>query len=201
MTEIGTYLVGEVEAQTGEEKRLFMSCYGTDPNQIYFSWDGGAAPGRAPTVEAMAQKINELLKSKTSVRVGVIGHSYGGWTAMKLAPLLDPKAKLVAMVTLDPISKTDCTPQGVVSAVLSGASQPGCQRAPTDLSVADLDKIKPQAPWQNYYQTNFDLLHSGPIKQASNVVKSYSGDGFEPHLGFISDQEVFSEIAGLFAKP
>jgi hypothetical protein len=198
MTEIGGFLNANVKAETDETKLLFMSCYGVDPNQINFSWDHDPKQGFARSIEEMAKFINTSLKSPKSVRIGLVGHSYGGWTAMKLAPLLDPKFKLEVMVTLDPISKVECTPQGFIDVLVSGAPQPGCLRAPRDISQAVIDKIKPEKPWVNYYQTDFNLLHSSPINQVKNVKKSYTGPGFEPHLGFITDADLFQEIWELF---
>ncbi len=198
MTEIGGFLKANVKPESGETKLLFLSCYGTDPNKIHFSWDHQPKHGAAPSVEEMAKFINTSLKGHHSVRIGLVGHSYGGWTAMKLAPLLDPQFKLHVMVTLDPISKVECTPQGFIDVLFSGIPQPGCVRAPRDISQPNLDKIKPAKPWVNYYQTNYNLLHSSPIDQVKNIQKSYTGPDFEPHLGFIRDPKLFQEIWELF---
>ena len=90
------------------------------------------------------------------------------------------------LVTLDPISKVDCTPDGFITAVLGGGgNDPGCTRAPTDFGAAGLAQIAAKVPgkWQNFYQTDLAALHPGPIAQTtSNTKRSYPGaQGFDAH--------------------
>ena len=70
--------------------------------------------------------------------VYLIGHSYGGWSVMKLALMLLGDYKVEGLVTIDPISPLFCTP----SRILSLLPDPGCQEAPTDVSPADRERLE-----------------------------------------------------------
>ena len=71
-------------------------------------------------------------------------------------------------------------------------------RAPTDFGAAGLGQIAKNAwgTWQNFYQTDSQLLHSGPITQAAkNSLRSYPGTAdFEAHNDVLSDPQTVTDV-------
>ena len=196
-----------VKLGDGEELRVLMSCYGIDPGRIYFSWEHEKKTQETTSIDKWVEVIGSFLLQKNArekVRMGIVGHSYGGWTAMQVATkIIDLKSdrlNLLGLVTLDPISRVDCTPGGFIEATFTGQAQPGCQRAPTDMTGKELENIKKSTQWVNYYQTSVTVLHSGPIEGVTNKKKNYQGDGLDGHIEFVTDDTIYKDITGLFNK-
>jgi len=94
----------------------------------------------------------------TNTRVHVIGHSYGGWLAIKMAAkIIASGNEIDSLVTIDPISRDDCT----------YTNWTNCFGAPIDLRDETLAMIQNKTGyWANYYQNTTYYLHSGRIKFA-----------------------------------
>lgn len=207
MSDLGAGVKSSLKLSEGEELRVLMSCYDADPGRIYYSWEHEKKTQETRSIDRWVEVIGGFLLQKDArekVRVGIVGHSYGGWTAMQVAAkiinLKNERLDLVGLVTLDPISRVDCTPAGFIAATLSGQSQPGCQRAPTDMGSKELETIKKGTKWVNYYQTAVTVLHSGPIEGLENKKKNYQGDGLDAHIEFINDESVYKDVITFFNK-
>ncbi len=99
----------------------------------------------------------------------LVGHSYGGWTAIQLAAHLFSRNKKVrGLELIDPINPIICAAPEMAkqlvltTALLRTTSLTGCQRAPL-IPTAVLNGLFSEGYWHNTYQTSFPFLHSGPI--------------------------------------
>jgi len=106
--------------------------------------------------------------------VFVVGHSHGGWLAMRIIESMRKPLVNGYLATLDPISFVECNASTFAEAIALTVFLPGvawnrlapCRRAPGDISNLTLRQIRsiiPEGSWRNYYQTNFIPLHSGPM--------------------------------------
>lgn len=133
---------------------VLTSCF-TSPDKVLVSRNF------SPKFEAIDPEnlLNEAHSTADiNHRIFVIGHSYGGWVAMKMAEDLNAQAgQLAGLVTIDPISRKDCT----------YTNWTNCLGAPRDFGDDALRGIKEKtAHWANFYQTTTPFLHSSEIAQA-----------------------------------
>ncbi|MBI1861914.1 MAG: hypothetical protein HYR96_13450 [Deltaproteobacteria bacterium] len=142
-------------------------------------------------------------------RLILIGHSNGGYNVLKLAEgladsvsfsYLKSNSYLVSQIyTLDPISVA-CSPSSISLSVTIniGNMPPACLRAPTTDEV-DYTKIHNNFDlFENYYQTNYTSLHSGPITNANNAQVSLPGvqtSANNAHTRITSDESTWSDIS------
>lgn len=92
----------------------------------------------------------------TKDHVVLVGHSYGGWLAMRTALALKSH---VDLVTIDAISPVECQ-------LTAPTSWLGCQRAPKDISSQEVGATTRR--WQHFFQTSTVYLHSSEIPEANN---------------------------------
>lgn len=185
-----------ISAFEGKPDRVFSTCYAVEYNAQMKLPEIGAynlfmVDSANPTVveklppEAMLNKIIGKLSEPElqKAQVHVVGHSYGGWSAMKLLQQTVQKFKLATeqpfqiktFVTLDPVSKTECYPKVIFDHVIAlqkdSKGQPlpqdltpvGCRRAPVEFN-SDLKAMSCRvAVWKNYYQENSGILASSAI--------------------------------------
>lgn len=99
--------------------------------------------------------------------VYLVGHSYGGWTAIQLGIRLTREGLKISGVTVtDPISPFQCPAHVMGKAVAAtlGRPLPGCQTAPRDFLVSDMNALAANADWLvNIYQDRQPILHSTPM--------------------------------------
>jgi hypothetical protein len=116
--------------------------------------------------------IEGLLKSLSenySRPVIISGHSHGAWLALKVLVQVKTVIPKIRLVTIDPISFSQCNIATYASIMRGGGSLAPCQRAPTDIAEAEFKKVRNvlgQNRWINYYQRNFLPLRSGPFDSA-----------------------------------
>lgn len=107
------------------------------------------------------QRTGEIIESfrvsTQSRHVILIGHSYGGWLAMKLASAAEIMG-LEGLFTIDPISRVHCS-----------VSRPlGCTAAPQDFDSDARDRIaQVSGRWINFWQNRTLYLHSSIIPEAN----------------------------------
>ncbi|MEY4632147.1 MAG: hypothetical protein RIQ81_2267 [Pseudomonadota bacterium] len=112
------------------------------------------------TVDDLIREAGD--SSSNSSKLFIVGHSYGGWMAMKLAVMLSGRLPLNGLITVDPISRIKCT----------YSDWDGCFSAPQDINPEERMRIKDGTDaWSNFYQTNTPYLHSGKIEQADENEK------------------------------
>lgn len=145
----------EMRQQTGYDIPYVMSCY-EDKNPVV-RFTTSAAPGQVITAEEsdLASVIKPLVNPGTPVVF--IGHSYGGWLAMKTIAAMGMQQRVATLFTLDPISANEC----------SRPFMPGCRRAPTDFGAEQLEMIAASTgEWINMYQRITPYLMSDKIPYA-----------------------------------
>lgn len=183
------------EEATDREPFTIRSCFTGDPTRVHYVTSAEPDNVKSVVLSDLAKELGALLTTKAQgARVRLVGHSYGGWTALSLAKDLDPKLTVDALVTIDPISVREC------NAVVLAAGGEGCRRAPTDFGVDGLAVIKKRVGnWINIYQTSDTLLNSGPMNGAENDRRDYPVAPFTPHSAFLDDSQVIDKIAGMMA--
>lgn len=187
--------------KNGAKTPFLITCYFMDNEQLSYalsrSDDPDAKTIQRTTLEEISDAWNEQLKALGQpVKLTLVGHSWGGWTAMKFATYLEPSVEIAGLVTLDPIDRENCGPVEV-SASLTGLGGDACQRAPVHVTKGSDLKFAPNGKWINFYQTKFAPLHSGPIPAASlNVEKTFNVSVLDPsyHIDFLKDQEVIETV-------
>jgi len=206
MVSMFTKIKQAFEAKYHVSPVYLLSCYTVDYLAVRFTLSTVKDQVYNETVDGMLNEWESQLAQLTNPVVYVVGHSYGGWTAMDTALKLDSRFRLGGLVTLDPISKMDCTPDKFLAGVFNFGGSEGCQRAPTDFSDAELAALAKRAgTWLNFYENQSDLLHSSAIASAQNIQRQYSGVGLDPHMGFLSDATVADDVTNMivsrFAAP
>jgi pimeloyl-ACP methyl ester carboxylesterase len=170
----GTRLIKNLNKTLKDSRSSWLfSCFDKIGNLFYTSSRNPRKVRRVdlnnikPLVQEFVSLSNNLERP-----ILAIGHSYGGWLAIKILARLPTQIKQGLLVTLDPISYLECSPityAKVIGNFLSGygyAAIQGlepCQRSPVDITAAELKQtrhILGDNHWRNYYQTNFYPLHS-----------------------------------------
>ena len=172
-----------------------LGCFGSDPSKIVYLTSAAGGAATTDTVANMIAAAGQLAGSVSNAELFVVGHSYGGWSAMDTVLQLGSTDYVAGLITLDPISTANCTPSGFVnnfiSNIANGGTDPGCTQAPTDFGANGLAQIAAASHgfWQNAYETDCSVLHSGPIPNASsNTQRSYPGtQGFDAHNDVLTD--------------
>lgn len=138
----------------GRTAEVLTSCF-IDPDKILMSRNFSP---RFDTVDSEALIEQAMAGLDANQRVFVIGHSYGGWIAMKIAERFTSQSgQLAGLITIDAISRKGCT----------YSNWSNCLAAPQDFSKESLDEVKTNTRhWANFYQTTTPYLHSGSIAQA-----------------------------------
>jgi hypothetical protein len=147
----------------------------------------------------------------------IIGHSHGGWLAMKTAldlagpaPEGHPAPTLASLITVDPISATLCSRDVFLRRPLR--TKLACMQAPGDFTQADLDAIGGAAVlgWKNFYQDVGLRLRSGPFatERCTNIrvdIPEPSGplDALQdpPHVAIQREPVVWEALREFVATP
>ncbi len=138
----------------GGAAEVLTSCF-LDPDNILVSRNFSS---RFDTLDPEALVDESVAGIQANQRVFIIGHSYGGWIAMKIAERFSTgSGQLAGLITIDAISRTGCT----------YSNWSNCVTAPKDFSPASLDGVRANTRhWANFYQTTTPYLHSSSIAQA-----------------------------------
>ncbi|NBQ52526.1 MAG: hypothetical protein EBU49_02940 [Proteobacteria bacterium] len=138
----------------GGTAEVLTSCF-IDPDKILLSRNFSP---KFDTVDPDTLIDQAMAGIDANQRIFIIGHSYGGWIAMKIAERFTSKSGQVAgLITIDAISRKGCT----------YSNWSNCLAAPQDFSKESLDEVKTNTRhWANFYQTTTPYLHSGSIAQA-----------------------------------
>jgi hypothetical protein len=142
-------------------------------------YDARYQPVMVPLHEAQLDEV-VLSRSANMSRVVIIGHSYGGWRAMKLAasPLLAAYMRApITLVSIDAVSKVNCP----------RLREPGCRGAPSDFSPEESGYLNTKTRWLNAYQTRGVLLNSGMLTAAHANVEVVSN-----HIAIQTDRTVWN---------
>ncbi len=208
-------LLKDLDGKMPVKPTYFVSCLpnGTplrDDFQYFTSADeskpGAVAPNRGKLnavetlIASMAREANEVY---------LTGHSYGGWSAMKVAPAVGAARRINVLMTLDPISAVTCTPATGVLQFFSTAGN-SCNESPRDFGASGLRSIRAATDkWINFYQTANRSLHSSAIPEVAEnekldfpAVGPINGliDYRNPHFYVGTGSQAWSRLAALINK-
>lgn len=140
----------------GTVVNFLVSCY-QGSNVIKQITSDAPASIVSGDIETTKRKVASMVAALLPAQTFLMGHSYGGWLAMKTALALGQGAAVAGLFTIDPISPVTCT-----------FTRPeGCTAAPSDVTGAQRDLLAAQTGnWTNFYQTSTFYLHSSVINQA-----------------------------------
>lgn len=179
-------------------------------NKIYWverlSTSGEPSQPKEATVSEFFERLPTLVNGSKAKHVAVIGHSYGGFTAMLSARKLQQSNVHVAkLVTLDPISMAQCTTEVFLNQISANQPAEGCTRAPTNDGYVDdavVQGLAKSTSWSNYFQSVDRYLHSGPIVGGAidNVALSFgitNTEGVGNHCAFVTSDRLIGIVMGL----
>jgi len=169
-------LMKTLHDRAGVKSSYITSCYGDSSTVVYSS---SVEPDKIQQT-SRTEFTKVVLDSYDSPEkeIYLVGHSYGGWLAMKVAGDIDEQIK--GLFTIDPISRVKC----------SFSRPSGCQSSPTDVTKNQREAIQQRTGnWSNFYQTRTWYLHASSIKEAH---KNYKID--TPHREIDTKAEVWNEI-------
>ena len=155
--------------------------------------------GRATYGYHSSSAIHQLIAQRTTADTAVflIGHSHGGWLAMKATAGL---TNVWGLFSIEPISADECD---VRDYLMNRSKRPiprrqvivaGCRQAPSDVSVAAIQRATPN--WFNYHLDEREFrgdLHSSSIYGATNVPFPL-GQGKDSHHLLGLDYRVWTDI-------
>jgi pimeloyl-ACP methyl ester carboxylesterase len=210
----GTYAWARLAALRDDLRRAgaervdqLVSCYGTRAFDLRYADDELGTSVRASGVDEVLDAVRRIAtRDDLPTDVHVVGHSHGGWLAMRLA--LDTTIPIASLTTVDPISYPLCQPEDIaqwaLGSLLTYRDNPGCQGAPPDLAPRFGDVRRRVGRWSHYWQDEFIPLHSGPIGAATGGGRL--GYGFSPmdpraHEDIKTDARVWADVrAGVVAR-
>jgi hypothetical protein len=148
-------LAQTIHQKMGTEPLTLASCFTTESKLIVSS---SAAPNTisSPTDDQYIATLHHTMEQYSDVFI--VGHSYGGWLAMKLVETYEgPADRIKSLYSIDPISKKLCffnNPEY-------------CMSAPKDILASGRQHINDMTKiWVNPWQKKTFYLHSSIIPQA-----------------------------------
>jgi pimeloyl-ACP methyl ester carboxylesterase len=183
------------------EAKYIISCFKLDVSRVVFMTSDKPSEVREDSLSQLFSTFEASVNKLPGTSVSIVGHSYGGWLSLSLLDQVKTKFNVDSLTTLDPISRSQCTPPDVVNSFLGAPPFPGCTRAPADFDAAKLTDVKQRTKtWLNFYQTDSRLLHSGQLLGAQNIKRNYSPGDHEAHSKIPEDPEVVKEVTALMLR-
>ena len=164
-----------LRALSGNEPRSTGPGQGSAADSdIYFrhNFQGDQIPTQKYKLGSLMSSLDRLLSENQFKKAVIIGHSFGGYTAMLAAKALisaGSQIQVTSLTTLDPISISTCNVQGITSAIVKRQGSPGCNQAPGTnvsdplISLADIRSIAAKTRWINVWQAGDIYIHSSAI--------------------------------------
>lgn len=166
-----------------ETTEVLFFCYETFSEDMYFY---SSRETNLPMRQLNHSQVGSIVgeRSRLYSNTTVLGYSYGGWRALKLASQLAGENAVqgtLTLVTVDPISKKECT----------HAFSRACRNAPMDISEWESNVLATKVRWLNQYQNAVFGIGSGFIPEAKKNTEYRS-----MHLLIDEDAYVWKEILG-----
>ena len=119
------------------------------------------------SIDAYMKNLKASIEKKAASKVVVVAHSHGGWVALQVLLKKYIPTKQISLITIDPISMKNCTSSkfmmGLTGILPDFLKDQSCKEAPSDISRSQYRQIASSvSDWTNYYQLQFQYLHSGP---------------------------------------
>jgi hypothetical protein len=148
-------LADAIQLKSGVAPVTLASCFTTE-SKLLASSSTEPTTVSSPTDDEYISSIHKIMEQYSDVFI--IGHSYGGWLAMKLVETYNGQPnKIKSLYSIDPISKKLCffnNPEYCIS-------------APKDILAAGRQHINDMTNlWVNPWQKKTFFLHSSIIPQA-----------------------------------
>lgn len=179
---------------------FLISCQFNDQNNFIYRISSSPRVTRQSGIVDLIKTLNALTATLQSPDVYLVGHSYGGWAAMKLALALPAPVKVSALIGVDAISARNCLPMQFLDSLLK-RPVPGCTEAPSDVTAQERVTLAQRVrTWINLYQLDSRLLHSGAIANATNTMRRYPGRGLLAHGDIFDDTDLNTQILGLLPR-
>lgn len=159
----------------GSQVETVSACYALSSSTLFIETPSGEV------LRADLETLNQLMGSYVGkASIHLIGQSHGGWTVMMSALSL-PAGSLATLVTIDPISLTECTSfdwtGSWLGSIFGADGAAGCTESTSDL-VPYFSRIKAStSSWIHFWQDENELLHASDIPQASKRYYLNYADG------------------------
>lgn len=194
------YAMLKVKAEAGEYFRYFVSCFMQTSGSVFYYTSSDA--DRVHRIAAT--NVSRIIAGGAAdTPIYFIGHSWGGWLALKSVLGLSHALSVSGLATIDPISPSYCNAPVMVKAYLrsmfSFRPDPGCTQAPQDIDRSHLAAIAVRTQWwYHFYQDNSGFLHSSPMRNAENHYIEYTylkpWQVFNGHRFIDTDERVWSKF-------
>jgi hypothetical protein len=173
-----TAIADYIKSQFGVEPAVHASCFTTERRLIVSSSPSQYQP-TSPTDDEYLESTHQLMNDYSDIFV--VGHSYGGWLAMKLMESWNGNQYAVKTIyTLDPISRKLC--------FFDDPNE--CLSAPHDILDSGRRHISDNSGvWVNPWQRNTLFLHSSQIAEA-DLNPQYD----LTHWSILTDDEIWVDI-------
>jgi hypothetical protein len=154
----------EQKRSEGADVDSISACYALTSETLFIETADG------DVLRANLQTLNRLVSSYIGkAQITLIGQSHGGWTVMMTALSL-PKNSLNTLVTIDPVSLTECTSfdwtGSWLGSIFGAEGSTGCTESTSDLQPY-FDRVRSSATnWVHFWQDENELLHASDIPQA-----------------------------------
>ncbi len=156
-----------------DQARYFMyGCFQIDTRKMRSVSSNDPTPRDRDEWE-LFQELRTVQQHANTNEVVVIGYSYGGDVAIRLADSIsiDDGFELKLLFTVDPIGREDCPARELVISFKTRNPYAGCTRFPT----IPVDRI-PRSRWHNHFQTRTRPLHATATPLASINREHYAGE-------------------------
>lgn len=146
-------------------------CFRSDSTVLAFRSDKATVTSTGGVAELVQAVRARMEQAEPGSRLVVIGHSYGGWAAIKAAAELVHDYPIDYLASIDPISTTLCPPSAYLD---NSQPYPSCTVAPEDLTEEFAALRQAGVHWVQFFQDRYEFIRSTPIEQASrNVYLTY----------------------------
>ena len=164
-----------------QNDNIIFACFETLSPQMQV-YDVKYRPQKVSIHESQLDGI-VIPQAQQAGRVVVIGHSYGGWKSMKLVSspqLLGYVQAPIQLVTVDPISKVNCT----------NPLMPGCRQAPSDFTDVEFATLNSRTRWLNAVQEPGIVVGSDAMAAAHFNLK-FTGAN---HFSIVNDARLWQAV-------
>lgn len=190
----------------GTKGRFLMSCFHRDPSKIQYYISDNPTKLITSSLNRLNDIIVDLAREMDRPDVYLVGHSYGGYSAMIAASSLPASIHIRSILTIDPISMTKCSPVTFIRSYLRLITgyKPieGCIAAPPDIENSFGDIAHRVDHWMHFYQHNYGYLHSSDISHAgSSILMNRPAPwvkGYESHTEFPDDHRMWTTVHQAF---
>ena len=187
-----------------QKSKIIHSCFGrSEQFQLDYWVDDEVGKNSASTVDSFVELVQKEISHAATRQVVVVGHSHGGWLAMKMISGLDRRVQVDHLVTIDPISYQLCQPAVLTNSILGSVFgrkkvDVSCTSVTDEMKLMTNDVRGKVNFWQQHYETTTAYLHSEPIPEADEnflyEFPNYSSWNYEPHIQVRERSELWQRI-------